>query len=931
MLARAAAEHAEIMKRRSLAWRTALGAVWLVAGARANPEAPHCEGGKCYGLCPGDASGVCGTGNSTCCTDNPVPVPSTGAPACVCPDASCINAPDHSCTGVCRDQDCQARGAYYCGTTASCEPCANVQPNNNATCKRADKNCCSTAFLAACPSDPFQCSRIRTGYACGGGDYFDNLAQFAALLKFGKQVCEKQLGEEGGENQVPKSCNTGGCSRIFHQIAEDCSDLLTDPMFVTFRQALDPFVTMCERDAYAKSTAFAITDPNVQAVNHVNITECGGQLTDGIGVHKVSQDGLSDYVRILAPPGQKVQLNLTSQYLRPNDKIQIYDAPALGNASGSFNPTATLQNNPDEWPLKPAASRIFRSSGRAMLVRLVSDQPHGPRTGMVFSFDIKCLCDELGGSEGPRTVVWDEVRALPNGTSLKTQQGSKCLVPSPTDFPEPERPMALNRPIRANPQFHQKGANITWGRAPGPYVLGGPAKYAGGVLLLDGRVLLVPHNEDSIGLFDPYTNTFSTGPQVGRGDHKFAGGVLLKDGRVVIVPQMATLTDVESSIGIFDPRPVKDDFSFPLRVSNRRKRRRLRESGSLPLTRWVKGTLGADCLSTCLSAGGECVVDYPAVHRGDIPEIAQKLGVSCTDYGADGAAETPCLYDGDECYAQGNGKTTLSCAAKEPSANRFCPCGLARQIFSGGVLLPDGRVVMIPSYIGIANHSFIGIYDPQTNQFRHDGGSIPNATMPTSPKEFQYSGGMLLPDGRVLLVPNQSSTIGLYDPANDSFVSGPTVSSGGYSGAVLCPDGRVVLVPDRAPEIYVFDPSTDDGVATHSASGFRGGVLLRDGRVAFVPHSTSVRSGVVVYDPIGQSLQSNFSQCCPDEPPVTDPSNDYGAYFGAVVLPNGTVALVPYDATRIGLFTVEVSSKAYFAPTVKAAWNALLLPYYNKF
>ena len=49
------------------------------------------------------------------------------------------------------------------------------------------------------------------------------------------------------------------------------------------------------------------------------------------------------------------------------------------------------------------------------------------------------------------------------------------------------------------------------------------------------------------------------------------------------------------------------------------------------------------------------------------------------------------------------------------------------------------------------------------------------------------------------------------------------------------------------------------------------------------------------------------------------------------MLPNGTVALVPYDAARIGLFTVSVSSKAYNVPTVKAPWNALLLPYYNKF
>ena len=105
---------------------------------------------------------------------------------------------------------------------------------------------------------------------------------------------------------------------------------------------------------------------------------------------------------------------------------------------------------------------------------------------------------------------------------------------------------------------------------------------------------------------------------------------------------------------------------------------------------------------------------------------------------------------------------------------------------------------------------------------------------------------------------------------------------------------------------------------------------MRDGRVAFVPHSSDVTSGVMLYDPVGDQTQRDWS-CCPNEPPVFNPTPDYGAYYGAVVLPNGTVALVPYDAARIGLFTVSVSSKAYNVPTVKAPWNALLLPYYNKF
>ena len=57
----------------------------------------------------------------------------------------------------------------------------------------------------------------------------------------------------------------------------------------------------------------------------------------------------------------------------------------------------------------------------------------------------------------------------------------------------------------------------------------------GGVLLPDGRVVLVPSNAATIGLYDPATNTMTVGPNVGMGPGKYIGGVLLPDGRVVLV------------------------------------------------------------------------------------------------------------------------------------------------------------------------------------------------------------------------------------------------------------------------------------------------------------------------------------------------------------------------------------------------------------
>ena len=69
------------------------------------------------------------------------------------------------------------------------------------------------------------------------------------------------------------------------------------------------------------------------------------------------------------------------------------------------------------------------------------------------------------------------------------------------------------------------------------------------MLVPDGRVVFVPYNSATIGLYDPSTNTFTSGPGLGPDQSKFAGGVLLPDGRVVFVPRNS------ATIGLYDPSP----------------------------------------------------------------------------------------------------------------------------------------------------------------------------------------------------------------------------------------------------------------------------------------------------------------------------------------------------------------------------------------
>jgi hypothetical protein len=63
-------------------------------------------------------------------------------------------------------------------------------------------------------------------------------------------------------------------------------------------------------------------------------------------------------------------------------------------------------------------------------------------------------------------------------------------------------------------------------------------------------------------------------------------------------------------------------------------------------------------------------------------------------------------------------------------------------------------------------------------------------------------------------VPAYSATIALYDLATNTVRAGPSVGAGNfvkYDGGVVLPDGRVVLVPLHSPTIGLYDPGQSDG------------------------------------------------------------------------------------------------------------------------
>ena len=74
---------------------------------------------------------------------------------------------------------------------------------------------------------------------------------------------------------------------------------------------------------------------------------------------------------------------------------------------------------------------------------------------------------------------------------------------------------------------------------------------------------------------------------------------------------------------------------------------------------------------------------------------------------------------------------------------------------------------------------------------------------------FPFVGGVLAPNGKVILVPHVSDNIGIYDPnigLDGSYNDGPLHGEGfeAFAGGVLAPNGKVILVPFNSDDIGIY-------------------------------------------------------------------------------------------------------------------------------
>lgn len=205
--------------------------------------------------------------------------------------------------------------------------------------------------------------------------------------------------------------------------------------------------------------------------------------------------------------------------------------------------------------------------------------------------------------------------------------------------------------------------------------------------------------------------------------------------------------------------------------------------------------------------------------------------------------------------------------------------------YSGSVLLPDGRVLFVPS-----NASNVGMFNPSTGLFS----TITISGLSTATGKF--FGGVLLPNGNVVFVPRQSANIGMFNPVSYTYSNAVTIAGPSgtlFAGGALAPNGNVIFAPASSGNVGVYNPTlgTYSNVGPNGtvATAFAGAVLLPTGNVVFVPAS-STNIGMFNTYSMATSSYINIGPFTPT------------GFSGGVLAPNGNVVFIPSTGTSVGVY-----------------------------
>jgi hypothetical protein len=325
----------------------------------------------------------------------------------------------------------------------------------------------------------------------------------------------------------------------------------------------------------------------------------------------------------------------------------------------------------------------------------------------------------------------------------------------------------------------------TWanGFASGPEQGSAGMALAQGVLMTDGRVLLVPRANSRPHIFTPGPDTLDTATAPAHGasvQPYFRCGVLLPNGRVLLVP------DQHTRFLIYDPvsNTFSDGPAHGLTLPNT----------STPA--FSGAVVGQDDLVYLAPGAGAAMGIY------DWRTNTLTFGASVAGLG--GHTYRPfngslLLPNGDVAMICAN--TAVTCWRYRPSTNEMLagPSG-GGQVFSSGLWLPTRGEILLGPQSG-TNARF---WNVSSNAIRVGG------THGSDGSALQVCAIVPLRDGRAAMLPQQNATIIVYDPVTDAFSAGAltdgVVGSTNYRRGLALPDGRVFLIADARTNHGLWTP-----------------------------------------------------------------------------------------------------------------------------
>ena len=280
--------------------------------------------------------------------------------------------------------------------------------------------------------------------------------------------------------------------------------------------------------------------------------------------------------------------------------------------------------------------------------------------------------------------------------------------------------------------------------------------YIGAVLQKNGTVFIWGANTNNAKLFNPKTNVATSYFPPGLGSNGRASGCLLPDGRSLAFPANSgvdtltlwnntTLTGVSVSCGAFGIRG------------------QMFASGQMPD--------GRICLSPGNAANGIANVIIFDQNTGTFSNAFPfSAGFGCVTDVTGNVVFTPTTE-------------TAGILIWNPETNARSKISISgmTDAFHGAAVVPDGRIVFGP---WTQNH--IGVYNPLTYSYTSYPTNLVQGTL-------NFAGPITLPNGWVLFTPFLANFFGLFNPYTNTYTSFTTPGIGPFTGGTVIPDGRIVL------------------------------------------------------------------------------------------------------------------------------------------